>query len=277
MAITIPYELLDSVARKNPKAPPSAEVKAVVNALRVHQKEERSMASIERLKKALEDWHAANPKEVAACNSGDIVSRLANDVIGEHMFCEQFEIAAEVSNKLLAARSQYVVNDADTSDANRGALAMSHVDNLKTVLKPDMDPKAMLAALGIRNRSHWETKGAAVAANQTMAIRCGESAALVVHTLRKDKRFLLPLTIVEQGNGMIDGHFWVVAGILTGNGEPSYGSDTFTIDLWGVVTGNCDSMVTAPGGRPFDMRNNKIRTLVTWHPAHPEEDTDEEA
>jgi hypothetical protein len=272
MSITIPYETLDALSRRNASAPPSAQLKAVVNALRTHQTEDRSMKSIERLKKALEDWQAANPKEVAACstNSNDVVARLANDVVSEHMFCKQFEIAADIASKVLAARGEYIVNEADTSDANRGALATSHVDNLKTVLKPDVSPKDMLAALGIRNRSHWETKGAAVAANPTMAIRCGESAALAVHMLRKDKRFVLPLSIIEQGNGMIDGHFWVVAGIITGSGEPHYGIDTFTVDLWGMATDHTDSPLCAPAARPFDMRNNKIRTLVSWKPGHPD-------
>ncbi len=270
MAITVPYETLEAISRRNPSVQPSAQLKAVVNAVRTIQNEDRSMASIERLKKALEDWQAANPKEVASCNTGDVISRLANDVVSEHMFCKQFEIAAEIAHKLLATRGEYIVNDADTSDANRGALATSHVDNLKTVLKPDVSPKDMLAALGLRNRSHWETKGAAVAANPTMAIRCGESAALAVHMLRKDKRFVLPLSIIEQGNGMIDGHFWVVAGIITGNGEPDFGVDTFTVDLWGVATDHTDSPMCAPAARPFDMRNNKIRTLVSWKPDHPD-------
>ena len=269
MSISITSAEFEAATRMGATSARSARLAKVLESLRAHE-QQRSVSNCERLKLALENWGENDPKEISNRNVGQIVSKLANEVIEEHLFCKQLVLAVELANDLLHTRSEHYVNDADTSDENRPALQASALDNLKTVLKPDMSPKAMLATLGVRNRSHWETKGAAAAAKQDMDIRCGESAALAIHVLRKEKGFLLPLSIVEQGNGSIDGHFWVVAGTITGIGEPNYGDDTFTIDLWGAATKHIKSPVVCPARRPFPMINNKIRTLVSWKVGHPD-------
>ena len=243
----------------------SAEYNNVLVRLQAHE-QRRSKTTINALKAALDAWVQQGFKEIKTRNKNDIIARLGQQVANEYVFFQQLDIANTVANQLVSTRSPHIVNDADTSLANQGALKLSMVAQLSMVLAPDVGAQVMKANLGTRNRVHWETKGRQVAANPNMAIRCAESAALVVHMLRQNPQFMLPLSIIEQGNGSIDGHFWVIAGNITGNGTPNYGPDTFAIDLWGMGTGQIKSVIKGPPGRrPFPMSNNTLKTLVTWY------------
>lgn len=266
MAITITVQDFVRDTNLGPRDRPNMRFNDVVVSLRRHQ-EQRTKANIDQLKMAMDRWSMHDMKEITKRNQkNNVISKLATQVTREVLFFRQYDIARQVITPVLTARTPHVVNDADTSYANRGALMASKLDQLKMTLSAGNSPAAIKANLGTRNIQHWLHKGQTVAANPTMSIRCAESASLVVHLLRQQANFTLPLNIIEQGIGAKDGHFWVIAGEITNpSGTPDFGPDTFYIDLWGRATNHVNQVMgVPPGKRPFNMRNNSIKVLVTW-------------
>ena len=238
---------------------------SVLSRLLAHE-QNRTQQNIDQLKSAMDTWVTKDPKEIASRNVDQIINRITNEIINEFFYFQQKCVATEVTHHLLNTRSRHVVNDADTTEANKPALKSSMFAQLQMTLRPDAGAAAMKADLGIRSSAHWEKKGLAVATSPAMDIRCAESAALVIHTLRQRPGFNLPLAVIEQGRGSIDGHFWVIAGnVTTPTGSPDFGPDTFAIDLWGHATRHVNHVVIGPPGhRPFNMSNNSIKILVSW-------------
>jgi hypothetical protein len=264
MAITITYDTFKKKTERSLLHTKSSRLRVVLSALKDHEGS-RSARTAAALKGAMDEWHRRDENEIEARNVDNIITNLKQQVDAEYDFFKAFLVANKVARYLLNRRGHYIVNDADLSEENRPALKMSFLDQLQMVLKKDASPKDTLAQLNKTSKGHWEHKAREVLNKGTMALRCAECAALVIHVLRHGG-FGLPLSVIEQG---LAGHFWVVAGTIV-NDPPldreGYGPDTFTIDLWGNKCEDNVKLVTGPPGkRPFPMNNNKVKTLVTWN------------
>lgn len=235
----------------------------------VKHEEDRTFINIDNLRMAIDVWKLRESKSLDNRDVKQFIRDLRHEIYEEYDFLRQLHVAEALSDSLMKRRGVHIVNDADTREANKGALMQSMADQLKMAFKTDggeFDPKTFLERNKKTRPSHWKDKGREVSQNRTMKIRCAECAALVAHELRKLPGFNLPLSIIEQGKGSIDGHFWVVAGNITKTtGTPNFGEDTFAIDLWGAATKHIREgcVVGPPATRPFEMNNNGVKKLVT--------------
>lgn len=93
--------------------------------------------------------------------------------------------------------------------------------------------------------AHWLATGADLVARPFGAsstgrvpIWCHQSTAIIVHTLRSDRRFSSRLDIVKQGNPLEEGHWYVLANRMS-RAAPKWGEqlqpNEFIIDIWGAL------------------------------------------
>ncbi len=251
----------------------------MLSALETHHRQ-RQILTLVSLRQKLLAWVDSNPREFAKRHGDSFFNLLQDQIDWEERLLRQKARATTLIQQLLQQRNQYIVNDADTTPANAPALQVSLQDQLKMAFQrtATAGDQNLMPSRGGNRRSpaYWQTLARQVQGNPTMGIRCGECAALVVEELRSDVQIQLPIAIIEQGKGAINGHFWVVVGYIT-NDKPTlrqnFGSDTFAIDLWGRSTFNVPLVNGPPARAPMTMGSvgtpgfaeaNKMKVLVSW-------------
>ncbi|MFK7821002.1 MAG: hypothetical protein AB8G99_19965 [Planctomycetaceae bacterium] len=265
---------VESITRRGVFHTRSNKLKAMLTALE-HHRRLRTTLSFISLRQTARNWVQNHPKEYSKRHGDSFFNRLMTQLNWEEKFLQQVNRAKTLVQQLLTQRNQYIVNDADTSAANQNALQGSMQDQLRLAFQRAATPTGRLRPGNLAGRTtnnYWETLGGQVDANPTMGIRCAECSSLVVRELRQDAQMQLPIALIEQGDGHINGHFWVVVGYIV-NDSPTYGVsdfgfDTFTIDLWGKSTFGV-KLVTGPAGKiPMKMRKdkvtNQIKILTRW-------------
>lgn len=234
-------------------------------------------------------WKQLRPKEIRGKrNKTSVITDLflaIEDQVSSANLQNTIENSRHAANDVVAHclnhRKKYIENGANTNVECQSKLKLCATDLLTTAMhKPQGNIAADSNRMMVRKRkantsacSYWEKKGHAVAANTTRTMGCAECSAFIVHILRARPDFNLPLSIIEQSQGMIDSHFWLVAGTIDNpTGHPNYGEHTFTIDLWGLATKNIKRNMLAigpPATMPFSMKtnnepNDKLTILCTW-------------
>lgn len=252
----------------------SGKLRTLLSALETHRRRRETLTLI-TLRQQIQAWVGSSPKEYAKRHGDSFFYRLQEQLDWEERFLRQVQQAKLLAQQLLQQRGPHIVNDADTTPANKPALKESLRDQLKMAFERTNTPGDLNLAPSLsgssRTTNYWQILAEQVHGKPTLAIRCGECAALVVRALRNAPLIQLPIAVIEQGTGAINGHFWVVVGYIT-NESPKlrvedFGFDTFAIDLWGKSTFDVRLVNGPPATIPMSMgseKANKIKILARW-------------
>lgn len=94
------------------------------------------------------------------------------------------------------------------------------------------------AGLDASQIEYWATKGISQRQQpKGSGLWCDGSASIIMSRLTQQPKFGSSLTVVEQGNAKMHGHWWVIANLAVENPVVggSFGDNAFTIDIWGAL------------------------------------------
>ncbi len=133
------------------------------------------------------------------------------------------------------------------------------------------------AKLDTSQVEYWATKGVSQRQQPSgSGIWCDGSASIIISRLTQQPSFGSSLSVVEQGNAKMHGHWWVIANLEVENPDwkGPFGDDAFTIDIWGALElkrrgGKVSTCVYKPARALYNCgKNNKLTVHCTVHPPY---------